>query len=87
MIVEVLSPNNRQDTWRDVWAYLTIPGLREVLLLDVVRMRGQILRRCAGGSWPERAEPIEAEDVLVLESIGFRVPLAAIYARTHLGAG
>jgi hypothetical protein len=31
LIVEILSPSNRADTWRNVWAFATIPGLHEIL--------------------------------------------------------
>jgi Uma2 family endonuclease len=37
LIVEVISPSNRADTWRNVWAFTTIPSLREILLLSSPR--------------------------------------------------
>ncbi len=42
-----------------------------------------LLRRLPDGNWPERPLTITDGD-LVLESIGFSVPLAALYRTTRL---
>src|SRR5487761_2098474 len=76
LIVEILSPSNRADTWRNVWAFATIPSLREILLLSSTAVRAELLRRDSGGSWPATAAVIEDGD-LTLGSIGLTVPLAA----------
>ena len=86
LLVEILSPTNKTETWTNVWAYTTIPSVREVLILHSVRVRAELLRRDAQGNWPERALVIE-DGVLELDSIEFRVPLAAIYRRTRLARG
>jgi Uma2 family endonuclease len=86
LLVEILSPSNRSETWINVWAYTTIPSVREILVIDSTRMRAELLRRDAQGSWPERALVIE-DGVLELESIAFSVPLGAIYRRTRLARG
>jgi len=83
LIVEILSPSNKADTWRNVWSYTTIPGLREILLLSSIAIRADLLRRGNDGSWPATATVIEDGD-LTLDSIGFSVPLAAIYRTTRL---
>ncbi len=83
LIVEILSPSNRAQTWRNVWSYTTIPSLREILILSSTAIRAELLRRGEDGSWP--AAPALIEDgALTLDSIGFTVPLAAIYRTTRL---
>jgi len=83
LLVEILSPSNQAETWTNVWAYTTIPSVREILVLRSDRIAAELLRRSPAGDWPERPMSI-AEGELVLESIGFRVPLADLYARTRL---
>ena len=86
LIVEILSPSNRADTWRNVWAFATIPGLHEILIVSSTAVRAELLRRGVDGSWPASSTVIEDGD-LVLESIGFAVPLTAIYRTTRLARG
>jgi Uma2 family endonuclease len=83
LLVEILSPSNRSETWTNIWSYTTIPSVKEILVVDSVRIRAYLLRRDADGNWPERALVIE-HGMLELPSIGFGVPLAAIYRRTRL---
>lgn len=83
LIVEILSPSNQADTWANVWAYITIPSVREILILRTDAIGAEILRRQADGTWPERPVAI-ADGELVLESIEFSVALADIYATTRL---
>lgn len=83
LLVEILSPSNRAETWSNIWTYTTIPTVREILVLHSAVIKVELLRREADQSWPERAETIETGD-LVLESIGFRAPLADIYRTSRL---
>jgi Uma2 family endonuclease len=83
LIVEVLSPSNRAETWRNVWSYTTIPSLQEILLLSSTATRADLLRRESDGNWPATATVIEDGD-LILDSIGLTVPLADIYRTTRL---
>jgi Uma2 family endonuclease len=85
VLIEVLSPSNAAETWENVWAYTTIPSLREILVLHSVRMAAELLRRQPDGAWPEEPEVIDAEGILALDSVGFSCPLRDVYARTHLG--
>ena len=82
LIVEILSPSNQAQTWANVWSYTTIPSVREILVLKTAGVHAEILRREADGSWPPEPERI-GQGALRLDSIGFAVPLADIYARTH----
>lgn len=83
LLIEILSPSNRAETWANVWAYTTIPSLREILVLRSDVIGAQLLRRQADGTWREHSAAIGAGE-LVLESIDFRFPIAELYARTRL---
>ncbi|MBV8093257.1 MAG: Uma2 family endonuclease [Acetobacteraceae bacterium] len=83
LLIEVLSPSNQAKTWRNIWTYTTIPSVREILVLRGDRIAAELLRRQPGGEWPERPMVLTSGE-LVLESIGFRISLAEIYARTRL---
>jgi Uma2 family endonuclease len=85
LVIEILSPSNQAKTWTNVWAYTSIPSVREILVLRADRMAADLLRRAPQGEWPERPIAITDGD-LVLESIGFRVAFAELYARTGLRA-
>ncbi len=83
LLVEILSPSNHAETWTNVWTYTSIPSVQEILVLRTDRIAAELLRRLPGGEWPERPIAI-GEGYLVLESIGFRVAMADLYARTRL---
>jgi Uma2 family endonuclease len=85
LLIEILSPSNQAKTWTNVWAYTSILSVREILVLRADRIAADLLRRAPEGEWPERPIALTAGE-LVLESIGFRVALADLYARTGLGA-
>ncbi len=84
VIVEILSPSNAQDTYENVRAYATLPTVQEIVVIHSTRMRVELLKRGAGGDWPSDPDAIEAGDMLALDSIGARLPLAEIYSSTHL---
>jgi Uma2 family endonuclease len=86
LLVEILSPSNRSETWINVWAYTTIPSVTEILVVDSTRIRAELLRRDTQDNWPERPLEIKADGLVELQSIDFRVPLAALYRRTRLAA-
>jgi Uma2 family endonuclease len=81
LIVEVLSPSNRAETWQNVWSFTTIPSLQEILILSSTSVRAELLRRGTDGNWSPASTVIEDGDLL-LDSIGFPVPLSAIYRTT-----
>ena len=85
VLIEILSPGNPVDTWTNVWAYLTIPTVREVLVVRSDVVSAQLLRRAADGSWPPVPLVIDGGDV-TLDSIGFRAPLPSLYTGTYLVA-
>lgn len=84
LLIEILSPGNPKDTWRNVWAYTTIPTVMEILVLHSFNIHAELLRREADGSWPKETEQIGADGVLRLTSIEFEAPLRDVYAKTYL---
>ena len=82
LLVEILSPGNRAETWTNVWAYTTIPSVQEILVLHCTRIRAELLRRDAAGNWPERTQVLE-DGMLELDSIGLSLPVTAAYAGTR----
>jgi Uma2 family endonuclease len=85
LVIEILSPSDRAETWTNVWSYTTIPSVREILVLHSARIGADLLRREAGGTWPERPLAIEQDDI-TLDSIGYTGPIAAFYRSTWLHA-
>ena len=83
LIIEILSPSNEAETWTNVWAYTTIPSVREILILHSTGIGADLLRRRPDGTWPQEPETILDGD-LILDSIGFQVPLADTYRTTRL---
>lgn len=82
LLVEILSPSNQAETWRNVWTYTSIPGVQEILILRSDRMAAELLRRDRNGAWPQR--PAIVGDDIELESIGLRIPMADLYQATGL---
>ena len=83
LIIEILSPSNRAETWMNVWSYTTIPSAREILVLHSDRIGAELLRRGADGVWPERPLTVEDGD-LTLDSIGYVGSITAFYRNTWL---
>jgi Uma2 family endonuclease len=79
ILVEILSPSNTAETWANVWSYVTIVSIREILVVYTAEMRADLLRRQDDGAWPENPISLRGGDVVTLESIGFAAPLAAFY--------
>ena len=86
LVIEILSPSNQAETWTNVWANTTIPCVREILVIQGARIGASLLRRGTDGTWPEQPLTIDSGD-LILESIGFTVPLTALYRTTRLAVG
>lgn len=84
LIVEVLSPSNEPETRNNVWSYISIPSLREVLLLRSDRVQAEAASRGPDGAWPIGWRIYPAGSTMTLESIGFTAPVEVFYALTHL---
>jgi Uma2 family endonuclease len=85
LVVEILSPSNKPETWANVWAFTTIPSVREILILHTDAIGADLLRRQPDGTWPPDPQEIGTGDLL-LDSIDFRAPLPALYRTTRLAA-
>jgi Uma2 family endonuclease len=78
VLVEILSPSNKEDTWANAWSYVTIPSVQEILVLHSTEIRADLLRRGEGG-WPDDPAVIGPGGVVTLESLAFSAPLVAFY--------
>jgi len=79
VLIEILSPSNKAGTWANVWSYVTIPSVREILVLHTAEIRADLLRREDDGTWPDNPQVLQAGDIVALESIGLSAPIAAFY--------
>jgi Uma2 family endonuclease len=86
MLIEILSPSNEVETRANVWAYSSIPTVKEILVVHTTRIAAELLRRDATGQWPEDPIMLGPGDTLMLESIDFHVPLRSIYRTTVLAS-
>jgi Uma2 family endonuclease len=86
LLIEILSPSNTAETWSNVWAYTTIPSVREILILHSTEMAAELLRREANGNWPSEPEPISSDGTINLETIALDLPLIEVYRGTYLVA-
>jgi Uma2 family endonuclease len=86
LLVEILTPSNETEIDANIWAFTTTPSIQEILSVHSIRIAASRLRRNLDGSWPAAPTAIGPADTLVLESIGFSVPLRTCY-RTTFHAG
>lgn len=83
LLVEILSPSNHAETWQNVWRYLTIPALREILVVRTASVGVELLRRADDGAWPD-LPLLVTEGAFSLSSIDLTLPVAALYRGTGL---
>lgn len=88
LIIEILSPSNQSETWLNVWAYASMPSVREIVIVDSTKPAVEVLRRDTQADWPPKAERVTEGDVR-FDSVDFTVPIDALYRGTRLfpGAG
>jgi Uma2 family endonuclease len=84
LLIEILSPSNEGNTRANVWAYISIPSVQEVLLLGSTSISAEMLMRGADGTWPKSPLLLGPNDQVILPSIGFEAPLRAFYVGTSL---
>jgi Uma2 family endonuclease len=83
LLIEILSPSNHAETWRNVWAYLTIPSVREILVIRTASVGVELLRRGDIGGWSDRPLAIPRGE-FTLSSIGLTLPVEALYRGTGM---
>jgi Uma2 family endonuclease len=86
LLIEILSSSNARETRANVWAYTSIPSVAEIVLVRSTSIAAEVLRRQNDALWPGEPQYIDAEGELVLESIGFRIPLRAAYGTSGIAA-
>jgi Uma2 family endonuclease len=84
LLIEILSPNNEAKTRSNIWAYTTIPSVREILAVRTTRMEVELLRRDEDGNWPASPVIVCPPEMLELSCVGFQVPVAALYRTAGL---
>lgn len=84
LLCEILSPGNAAETWESVRAYTTLPSVREILIIHTAKMLAEVLLRDDAGNWSENTTQFGPGGTLELASIGLTIPVADIYAGTHL---
>jgi Uma2 family endonuclease len=87
LLIEILSPSNETETRANLWAYTTIPSVKEIVVIHSTRIEAELLRRRDDGSWPEDPDIIGFGGTLALASIDYAVAVAALYRTTVLAAG
>lgn len=84
LAIEILSPSNESQTRANIWAYTTLPSMREILAIHSSRIEAELLRRGADGSWPDQPDILTGDAALTLASIEFAAPLEVLYRTTVL---
>jgi Uma2 family endonuclease len=84
LLVEILSPSNEAATRRNVWAYTTIPTVKEIVVVRSTRIEAELLRRLPDGNWPKEPQVLHAGDVLTLISVELSVVLDLFYETSSL---
>lgn len=82
VLIEILSPSNKRQTWSNVWSYATIPSVKEIAVFETESISAKLLRRLPDGSWPMEPELIE-DGEFNSASIDVRFPVAAAYRTTR----
>jgi len=83
LLIEILSPSNRAETWRNVWAYMTISTLQEILVIRTASVGVDLLCRGDDGKWPDPSSAINA-GAFTLPGIDLNLPVAALYRGTGM---
>ena len=84
LLIEVLSPGNKSETYENVRTYTTLPSVREIVIVHSTLVRAEWLVRDNHGHWPPNPTELNGSDPLTLASIGASFALGEVYAGTHL---
>ena len=79
LLVEILSPGNRKETMENVRAYMTIPSVQEILVVNSVGFDVRLLKRQEDGHWPTDFTNFDADGDITFESIGLTLPTNSLY--------
>jgi Uma2 family endonuclease len=81
VLIEILSPTNASKTRANIRAYVTIPGVQEIVVVHSTAIVAELLGRDADGAWPQQPEIIDAAGELRLDSVA---PLRDAYRTSGL---
>ena len=84
LIIEILSPSNRRETWESIHTMASISTLKEIVVLESEKIHVEVYRRGKDGSWPLGGEVSEQTGTVRLTSIDAELQVADIYAGTYL---
>lgn len=84
LVIEILSAGNKSKTWSNVWAYASIPSVKEILILSSWSIEAHLLRRDSDGAWPEKADIIPSDGSITLSSLDMTFFLRDAYTKTFL---
>jgi Uma2 family endonuclease len=84
VLIEILSAGNSVDTWDNVRNYVTIPSVKEIVLISSFSINAHVLARDGDGHWPKNPTDLDKDGTLGLASVGFAMPLIEAYRDTYL---
>jgi Uma2 family endonuclease len=84
LVIELLSPTNRKETWDNVRNYVTLPSVVEIIMIETTRVEAMVLRRDAAGAWPANPTTIVRPEPVSLASIDLDLAMSDLYWGTHL---
>jgi Uma2 family endonuclease len=84
LVIESLRPSNHAETWRNIRAYMLIPGVREILVIRSDLASIDLLRRDAEGVWPDDVTTV-TQGTFTLASLDLTVTFSALYRRSGVG--
>jgi Uma2 family endonuclease len=87
LLIELLSPTNKDDTWDNVRNYVTLPSVEEIILIATWHAEADILRRGPDGHWPKNPLNIRGNAPVTAASVGLDMPMREIYWGTHIADG
>lgn len=81
VVIEVLSPSTRfNDINRKKASYMSLPSLKEYIMVDSVSVMVNIIRKTAAGTWKSDVLR-DLSDTMTIQTIGFSIPLSEIYRK------
>lgn len=84
VLIEIMSPSNEAQTRANLWTFLSIPSVAEIVVVGSVAIAAEVFRRQPDGSWPERPDSIGSDAHLAFASLDFALPLRDLYRTTTL---
>jgi Uma2 family endonuclease len=84
VMVEILSPGNTHDTRDNVRSYMSLPSVREIVVVHSDRIKAEVHRRSASGDWEAEPEMVGAGQALFVRSVRLEIGIDEVYANTWL---